>query len=197
MLLGLREPGELPGSSGGDSNRAVIWESRLIPYPWEELPMNVSRSAFAALAGSFITLGIVQRKSVAAASGTQLNAVMYGSKLGIKGPDGLPHDIMIPSNFVLKVGKPVTLTVENYDEGPHSITVPDLNLNLVLKAGKEQADKSVIPVTTTFNFTPSKKGVFRWFCALPCDEKHGAWDMKAGYGGPGQEGFMAGYFVVR
>src|ERR1035441_6545067 len=111
-----------------------------------ELPMNVSRSAFAALAGSFITLGIVQRKSVAAASGTQLNAVMYGSKLGIKGPDGLPHDIMIPSNFVLKVGKPVTLTVENYDEGPHSITVPDLNLNLVLKAGKEQADKSVIPV---------------------------------------------------
>jgi heme/copper-type cytochrome/quinol oxidase subunit 2 len=159
--------------------------------------MNVSRSAFAALAGSAMTLGLVRLQSAAAASGQQLNAVMYGSSLGIKGPDGLPHDIMVPSNFVLKVGVPVTLTVVNYDEGPHSITAPNLGLNLMLKSGKEQPDKSVIPVTTTFNFTPAKKGVFRWFCALPCDDKHGAWDMKAGYSGPDKEGFMAGFFVVR
>ena len=159
--------------------------------------MNISRSAFAALVGSVMTLGAVQLKSAAAASGEQLNAVMYGSSLGIKGPDGLPHDIMIPSNFVLKVGVPVTLTVVNYDEGPHSITAPDLGLNLIIKSGKERPDKSVIPVTTAFNFTPSKKGVFRWFCTLPCDLKHGAFDMKMGNSGPDKEGFMAGFFVIR
>ena len=159
--------------------------------------MNVSRLQFASIAGSVLAAGVMAKGPAAAESGSQLSAIMYGSKLGIKGPDGLPHDILIPSSFVIKSGVPVTLSVVNYDEGPHTITAPDLGLNLLMKGGKEQPDKSVVPVTTTFHFTATKKGVFRWFCALPCDAKHGAWDMKAGYSGPDKEGFMAGFIVVQ
>jgi plastocyanin len=159
--------------------------------------MNISRAQFATIAGSVLAAGVATKGVSAAESGQQLTATMYGSKLGIKGPDGQPHDKLIPSDFVIKSGVPVTLTIVNYDEGPHSITAPDLGLNLVMKGGKEQPDKSVVPVTTTFHFTATKKGVFRWYCALPCDEKHGAWDMTAGYSGPDREGFMAGFIVVR
>jgi len=161
---------------------------------------SLSRSQFVAVAGSTLALGAVAKglTSVAsAAAGQQLTATMYGSKLGIKGPDGKPHDIMIPTNFVIKAGVPVTLTVVNYDEGPHSITASDLDLNLIMKGGIEQKDGTVTPVTTTFNFTAEKTGVFRWYCALPCDEKHGAWDMTPSFDGPGQDGFMAGYIVVK
>jgi plastocyanin len=157
--------------------------------------MKISRTGFAASA-AVVALGALAPK-IASASGQQLEATMYGSKLGIKAPDGKPHDILIPTNFVIKAGVPVTLTVVNYDEGPHSITAPDIDLNLIMKGGKEQKDGSVIPVTTTFNFTVNKKGVFRWYCALPCDEKHGSWDMTPSSAGPGQDGFMAGYIVVR
>ena len=159
--------------------------------------MNISRFQFATIAGSVLAAGVATKGVAAAESGQQLTATMYGSKLGIKGPDGLPHDKLIPADFVIKSGVPVTLVVVNYDEGPHTITAPDLGLNLMMKGGHEQPDKSVAPVTTTFHFTAAKKGVFRWFCALPCDAKHGAWDMKAGYSGPDKESFMAGFIVVR
>jgi len=160
--------------------------------------MKISRLQFASsLAGSALALGALKSGAAGAAEGQKLSATMYGSHLGIKGPDGLPHDVMIPSNFVIKAGVPVTLTVVNYDEGPHTITATDADLNLLIKGGKEQPDKSVLPVTTTFNFTIAKKGVYRWYCALPCDAKHGSWDMKQGYSGPDKEGFMAGFIVVQ
>ena len=141
--------------------------------------------------------GAVTGLAAAESGQQQLTAAMYGSKLGIKGADGQPHDILIPTNFVVKAGVPVTLTVVNYDERPHNIFQPDLGLNLVMKGGIEQPDKSVKPVTTDLHFTATKKGVYRWYCTLPCDEKHGAWDMKTSANGPDQDGFMAGYIVVQ
>ncbi|TAM85781.1 hypothetical protein EPN42_14440 [bacterium] len=160
--------------------------------------MHVTRSGLMGLLGSALALGVVAPATrVLAAPGRQLDAVMYGSSLGIKGPDGKPHDIMIPSNFVVKAGTPVTLSVVNYDEGPHTMTAPELGLNATIKAGNEVSPGKIDPVTTTFTFTPAKKGVYRWFCALPCDEKHGAWDMQQGYGGADKENFMAGFIVVQ
>jgi hypothetical protein len=44
--------------------------------------------------------------------------------------------------------------------------------------------------------TPAKKGIYRWFCSLPCDMPQGMWAMGRGYGGPSKEGFMAGNIVV-
>src|ERR1035437_7409434 len=152
--------------------------------------MKISRLQFASIAGSVLAAGVVTKGLAAAESGQQLAATMYGSKLGIKGTDGQPHDILIPSNFVIKSGVPVTLTIVNYDEGPHTITAPDIGFKLTMKGGQQQPDKSVKPVTTTFHFTASKKGVFRWYCALPCDAKHGSWDMKTTPAGPDQDRFM-------
>ena len=158
--------------------------------------MKISRLQFASIAGAAVAAGAVTGLA-AAESGQQLTATMYGSKLGIKGSDGQPHDILIPTNFVVKAGVPVTLTIVNYDEGPHNIMQSDLGLNLVMKGGHEQPDKSVKPVTTTLHFTATKKGVFRWYCTMPCDAKHGSWDMTASANGPDQDGFMAGYIVVQ
>jgi heme/copper-type cytochrome/quinol oxidase subunit 2 len=160
--------------------------------------MKISRLHFASIAaGSVLAAGAVTKGLAVAQTGQQLNATMYGSKLGIKGSDGLPHDILIPTNFVVKAGVPVTLTIVNYDEGPHNIFQPELGLNLTMKGGIEQPDKSVKPVTTVLHFTATKTGVFRWYCTLPCDEKHGSWDMKPSAAGPDQDGFMAGYIVVK
>ena len=55
---------------------------------------------------------------------------------------------------------------------------------------------TVRPVTTTATFTPAKKGVYRWFCSLPCYKRQAMWAMSRGYSGPSQEGFMAGSIVV-
>ena len=159
--------------------------------------MNLSRSGFVASAALAAVGAATAIPKVAAAAGQTLEATMYGSHLGIKGPDGKPHDVMIPTNFVVKAGVPFTMTVTNYDEGPHTITAPEMGLNAQIKPGNEVSKDNIVPVKTTFTFTAQKKGVYRWYCALPCDEGHGAWDMQTGYGGPDKEGFMAGYFVVQ
>ena len=110
---------------------------------------------------------------------------------GLKGPDGERHDTMIPANLVLHKGVPVTISVANYDDMPHTITAPGLKLNVVIKPGKE-VDGKMVPTTTTFSFTPSAAGEFRWHCITPCDP----WTMVKTFDGPDRDGFMAGYFVV-
>ncbi|HKI56173.1 MAG TPA: hypothetical protein VJ957_07385 [Longimicrobiales bacterium] len=132
--------------------------------------------------------------------------VMHSNKVagvtGKPGPDGTDHDAFVPSDMVIQPGQKVTLTVINYDDGDHSITAPEINLNLVAKGGTFTKDASgketgFTPGKTVFTFTaPSKPGYYRWFCALPCDgPTH--WGMSKGFDGMGQDGYMAGYIVVR
>ena len=113
-----------------------------------------------------------------------------------KGPDGRSHDMIMPANFVLKVGVPVDLTIINYDEGAHTITSTGMKLDIAIKAGNQQADGSVTPVTTEYTFTPTATGKFRWNCNVQCDKGGKFWAMSKGYDGMGQDGYMAGYFVV-
>jgi plastocyanin len=127
-------------------------------------------------------------------------------KTGVPGPDKKGHDTFVPSTIAVKVGVPVKVTVVNYDEGAHSIVAPGLGLNVTIKPGiepkdvsesaKEEIGEGVKPVATTFSFTPKKAGVYRWYCALPCDAGQGYWAMGMGYSGPGKEGAMAGFIVV-
>jgi plastocyanin len=131
----------------------------------------------------------------AAADSQALTIYVFGGSEGIMGPDGKPHDTVVPSSFVVKAGQPVSVTVINYDESPHSITSSALGIDLQVKPGKE-VGKTVQPVTSTFTFTAQKPGVYRWYCVIPCDKGHGMWAMGDGYGGPGKEGFMAGNIVV-
>jgi len=118
-----------------------------------------------------------------------------GNGLGFSGPDRRHHDTIVPSSFVLRKGIPVTLTVINLDDMRHSITAPDLGINVVIGAGVDRRDGTVAPRTTTYTFTPAKAGEFRWFCVFPCDmPTH--WAMSASYDGAARDGFMAGVIRV-
>lgn len=114
----------------------------------------------------------------------------------LPGPDGKRHDAFMPSNLVLRAGAEATLVIVNYDDMAHSMTAPELGLNITIPAAKETADGTVTPSVTTYAFTPGKKGTFRWFCAIPCDGSAGGWAMTPGFDGPGRDGYMAGYFAI-
>jgi hypothetical protein len=127
------------------------------------------------------------------------------ASMSLMGPDGKPHDSIVPSTFVVKRGIPVRLVITNYDSMPHTFTAPELGLNVIIKAGKQHGQMgsmgagmmdNITPSITTYTFTPTKANVYRWFCALPCDDGAKGWAMSQGYRGPGREGFMAGWVVV-
>lgn len=105
--------------------------------------------------------------------------------------DGIGHDTFMPSHLTLKAGVPVKVSVYNYDEGPHTFTVSNLNINERIKPHVSDTQPSV----TTFTVTFPKAGTYRFFCALPCDAGQGGWAMTADRKGNGadQDGFMAGY----
>lgn len=107
---------------------------------------------------------------------------------------------------MLKKGVPTELRIINYDDGPHSMYAPGLNLDVLVMPGKRvpieasvsPAPHSFIrPTVTTATFTPAHAGIFRWHCTMPCDGENGHWAMSMSPLGPDQNGYMAGYFVVR
>ncbi|MGB7587114.1 MAG: cupredoxin domain-containing protein [Solirubrobacterales bacterium] len=100
---------------------------------------------------------------------------------GKKGSDGNWHDAFLPSDFSVKAGATVSVTVYNYDDMPHSFTAPELGTNAQIPGGSE--DK---PSKTTFTFkAPDKAGSYEWICVQPCDP----WAMT-------HDGFMKGYVTV-
>lgn len=136
--------------------------------------------------------------SVLGIAGTQRITVYVlpgGTGLGFTGPDKAHHDTVVPSSFVLRKGVPVTVTVVNLDDMPHSITAPGLGVNIIIKPGDDRRNGAVAARTTTYTFTPAKAGEFRWFCVFPCDmPQH--WAMSPSYDGPDRDGFMAGIIRV-
>jgi heme/copper-type cytochrome/quinol oxidase subunit 2 len=149
------------------------------------------------VAATFATAGTAQARQ-AQPKVNHLTIYVMADDMGLVGPDGQHHDSIIPSSFVLKAGEKVELTIINYDDMMHSITAPGLNLNVMIKPGKDVAGSDqVTPVTTSYTFTPAKKGQFRWHCIIPCDKGNGkGWAMKSGFDGHDEDGFMAGYIEV-
>jgi plastocyanin len=120
--------------------------------------------------------------------------IIVGHTLGQKGSDGLTHDTTYGANFSVKKGQLVTVTVYNFDEGPHTITNKALSLNVKIP-GASNEEKG-IPSKTTFSFTPKKAGSYRWYCSLPCDKGQGYWAMAVSKQGIGRDGYMAGHITV-
>lgn len=127
------------------------------------------------------------------AAAQQLSFLVVGpDDATITGPDGAKHDVFAATGPTsVKVGQPVTITITNKDDVQHSMTSPDLGLNIVIPAATDKGDGTV-----SYTFTPTKTGSFRWFCALPCDTDNAGWDMTSDGGGNGQLGFMAGTITV-
>jgi plastocyanin len=116
----------------------------------------------------------------------------------MSGIDSAMHDAVLPSSWVVKKGETFTVTVINYDGGPHTITAPTLGLNFVTAAGKEDpTTKKVTPTTSTTTFVATKTGVFHWYCNVPCDgPSHLGMEVK-GNNGRGYDTIMAGEIVVQ
>jgi len=82
-------------------------------------------------------------------------AVVPGSK---PGPKGEKYDAFSKTNFAVKVGKPVQLTIDNKDDAVHSITATSAGVNVV-----------VMPGVHTYTIVVHQAGRFKWICAYPCD----------------------------
>lgn len=91
-----------------------------------------------------------------------------------KGPEGKKHDAFTITNFKVEVSKPTTLRIDNTDEAPHSITSPEAGVNIIAQPGIH-----------VYKLIINKKGKFRWYCMLPCDN----WAMQ-------NLNFMSGYIIA-
>jgi plastocyanin len=169
--------------------------------PFEDLERREKEPQMKRLTTSVILIGaLVAVAAFAVASATaspKKNAtitqtmVIVGHSLGAKGSDGLRHDTTLGANFSVPQGTKVTVTVYNYDEGPHTITAPKLGLNVTIPGAKDE--ENGVPSQKTFTFTASKAGEFSWWCSLPCDAGQKFWDMK---NSTKKNGFMAGLITV-
>ena len=106
---------------------------------------------------------------------------------GLKlGPDSKQHDAFTPGNFTINANEPVELTIYNFDDGTHTLTANDLGVNIKIDGSKKKGDPSV----TTYKFTATKTGTFKWLCADKCDGENGQWAMA-------HEDYMMGNITVK
>lgn len=82
-------------------------------------------------------------------------AVVPGGKVG---PKGEKYDAFTKTNFAVRVGRPVQLTIDNQDDVVHSITATAAGVSIVVMPGKH-----------TYTLLVHRAGRFKWICAYPCD----------------------------
>jgi plastocyanin len=115
-----------------------------------------------------------------AASKAMTIVVKSDSEHAKKGPDGKWHDAFLPADPAITAGVRTTITLVNYDGGPHSMVAPGLNLNVVVPAAKGGT-----PGRVSFTLKVGKPGRYDWWCTSPCDP----WAMT-------HDGYMRGSIVV-
>jgi plastocyanin len=130
-------------------------------------------AALLSVLGSGLAFGQQAGGQSSGSAPASVTGFVFKAEQGIKGPDGKPHDAFAPTSFVLQSGVPTTLNIINYDDGPHTITSPDLGLNLIINPGTAVGD-AVQPVTTTATITIPQSGVYRWYCSVSCDDASGS-----------------------
>ncbi len=101
--------------------------------------------------------------------------VVAGGKLG---PDKIKHDYFTKTEFAVKVGQRLDLRIDNTDEGEHSITSPEIGVNIIVKSGVH-----------TYEVVVKEKGRFSWFCVIPCDDTANGWAMQ-------HAGYMSGFITA-
>ena len=79
-------------------------------------------------------------------------------------------------NIAIAAGTPVQVTVVNFSREYHTFTIPGLHVSALIFPAR-----GLTPKTTTFTFTASKAGVFKWHCAFCAGGAHGmAHEMGGG-----------------
>ncbi len=92
--------------------------------------------------------------------------------------DVFEHDAFTKTDFAVKVGQPLKLTIDNTDNQPHSITSLGAGVNIIIQPG-----------THTYTLIVAKAGRFFWHCVFPCDSDAKGWAMQ-------QPGYMGGYITA-
>lgn len=111
--------------------------------------------------------------------------IKSGAEHGRWGANGRWDVAYLPADFSVHAGDKVTVTVYNYDNGPHTFTSPSLGVNQMIPAGG--GSLSAPPSRVTFTFTaPTKPGRYAWWCTIPCNP----YSMS-------HNGFMRGYVTVQ
>jgi heme/copper-type cytochrome/quinol oxidase subunit 2 len=95
---------------------------------------------------------------VSAASGATEQISLYVAPSWKRAPGGERHDAFSKTNFNVKVGQQVRLTVDNRDEAVHGITSAGAGVNIV-----------VMPGVHTYTLVVHQAGRFKWICAYTCD----------------------------
>jgi plastocyanin len=115
-----------------------------------------------AAAGASVSAGTAQasaqapKTAAAAASAKPISlSVVPGGKLG---PKGERYDAFTKTNFAVKAGQPVKLTIDNRDDVIHSITSTAAGVGIVVMPGRH-----------TYTLIVRHAGRFKWICAYPCD----------------------------
>jgi plastocyanin len=131
-----------------------------------------------------ITSGVAAPASGATASNSA-NAALPAKLVSLKvsaggklGPDKIMHDTFDKTEFTVKVGQKLDLKIDNTDEGEHSITSPQIGVNIIVKPGIH-----------TYELVVKEKGRFSWFCVIPCDDTANGWAMQ-------HAGYMSGYITA-
>jgi heme/copper-type cytochrome/quinol oxidase subunit 2 len=132
----------------------------------------------AVVVGVIANAVIDHHASVPAAEASTLTAPqqisLYVAPSWKPGPDGERHDAFSKTDFNVKAGQTVRLTIDNRDDAIHSITSPTAGVDVVVRPG-----------THTYTLTVSRAGRFEWFCAYECDP----FSM-------GHVGYMRGYITA-
>jgi hypothetical protein len=74
------------------------------------------------------------------------------------GPGGERHDAFSKTNFNVKVGQTLRMTIDNRDTAIHSITSAEAGVNIVITPGVH-----------TYTLVVHQAGHFKWVCAYECD----------------------------
>ncbi len=112
--------------------------------------------------------------SVGAALDVPQRVSLYVAPSWKLGPDGERHDAFSKTDFNVKVGQQVQMTIDNRDSAVHSITSADAGVSILVKPGLH-----------TYTLVVHQAGRFKWVCAFTCDP----FSM-------GHVGYMQGYITA-
>jgi plastocyanin len=125
------------------------------------------------IASSMMTYRHPSPVSVAVASAPE-QVSLYVAPSWKPGPGGERHDAFSKTNFNVKVGQQLRLTIDNRDSAVHSITAAGAGVNVVVQPGVH-----------TYTLVVHQTGRFKWVCAYECDP----FSM-------GHVGYMQGYITA-
>jgi hypothetical protein len=72
---------------------------------------------------------------------------------------------VVPANFAVQPGVPLTLTFVNHTTRFHTFTSTGLGVSFLIKPGTKHG-----PTRTVVTFTPRTFGVFSWKCVVRCGD---------------------------